>query len=265
MIKTNLLYKYPKEYLEIFNKLKGGSTIDSFVDLIESSIKTIFKTSNEFNAKKLQIDLGNNFTVNYNDGDISVIDDIDSDYHITDIKKILPEVARLNKNTKTWEVNNKKLNYYVNSEDIDKFRGNSLEIFAEIFFNIFSADPTLGIKNYTPIPIGEDFGADAVGENVNGDQCVIQVKYRKDDCSFITYEEMTKPYYQGVHRFKYDMNKPHTLVLFTTSNKATAALEQEMINKKQVIAIFRKHIATKVDRNVNFWKTAYEMVEEKLQ
>ena len=271
MLKTNLLYKHCNEYLNLFNTLKGGTTIDIFIDQSEKMIKDMFKTNNELNVKKLQVGLDEyskgGFIVDINGKWITIKDDCDEEYYSHSFFEKVPlyKFAKLNKEYKLWEVNNNKLNAYIHSEEMDKIRGNTLEIFAEIFFNQFSSDPTMGVKDYTPVPIGDDFGADAIGVNANGDPCVIQVKYRKDDKSPIEYTDLTKPHFQGIHRFGFDMTKPHTLVLFTTSNKASVALETEIISKKLIIPIFRKHIATKVDNNVNFWKTAYEMVEEKLK
>ena len=62
--------------------------------------------------------------------------------------------------------------------DPDKYKGDAFEFFVEMFLTIYSLDNRIGITNYKPIPPDEDNGADGTGININGDDCVIQVKYR---------------------------------------------------------------------------------------
>ena len=45
----------------------------------------------------------------------------------------------------------------------NKFKGDMLEVFSEIFFYQFQSDEGLGITEYQPIEIGDDYGVDARG------------------------------------------------------------------------------------------------------
>jgi len=147
--------------------------------------------------------------------------------------------------------------------DVNKFKGDMLEIFAEIFFNTFQADEKVGIRNYTPILIDSDFGVDAKGINVNGHECVVQVKYRTNPSDLITYTDIAKTFTAGVLQHKiplYENN--HTVFLFTTSSGISGAFNK--ILEKTAVIILRKDIGEKVDNNKIFWSEAYSSIYETL-
>ena len=79
-----------------------------------------------------------------------------------------------------------------------KFKGDLLEILGDIFFNIHSADPAVGLIDYHSIPIGEDYGVDGIGTNVNGDKVAVQMKYKANPLTKIEYKEIAKTYMAGI-------------------------------------------------------------------
>lgn len=141
-----------------------------------------------------------------------------------------------------------------------KFVGDMLEVFAELYFTIFNSDEAIGISDYTPIDIIDDFGVDAVGVNVNGHKVAIQVKYRSNPLDLITYADISRTYTSALMQFNMSdvYNHDNTIYLFTNSNGVTGAFNKIM--QRKVIIIGKNEIQTKVDNNKQFWKCVYNLV-----
>lgn len=69
--------------------------------------------------------------------------------------------------------------------DPNKYKGDAFEFFVEIFLKSHAYDNRLGITNYEPVQ-SDDNGVDGVGINLIGEKCVVQVKYRSNEGSFLT-------------------------------------------------------------------------------
>jgi len=69
--------------------------------------------------------------------------------------------------------------------DRDKYVGDGFEFLIEIFLKTHFCDNTIGISEYEPIQV-DDTGADGIGKNINGEKCVIQIKYRTNTTGFLT-------------------------------------------------------------------------------
>lgn len=148
-----------------------------------------------------------------------------------------------------------------NEDDKNKFRGDMLEILAEIFFTIFHADEGVGVKEYTPVSLEEDYGVDAIGVNVNGHRIAVQVKYRGNPVDLIPYADLTRTYTSAQIQFEIDM-KDHTLYLFTTARGVSYACSKML--QKRLVVINRNILSTKIDNNKTFWGRASEMIFEVL-
>lgn len=147
----------------------------------------------------------------------------------------------------------------------NKFKGDMLEVLAEIYFNIFDADEAVGIKNYAPVDLGNDYGVDATGINVNGHKVAVQVKFRSNPIDdLITYADMSRTYTSGILQLgNMDLVlNNNTLYLFTTAAGVSGAC-QKVFGKKLVV-INRGVISTKIDNNKNFWEDAYRLIFDKL-
>jgi hypothetical protein len=142
----------------------------------------------------------------------------------------------------------------VDPEGFKTFKGDMLEILAEIFFGAFRNDPAIGLRNYEPIPIDEDYGVDAIGINVNNDDCAVQVKYRANPLESIKYEDLSKTYTSARIRNNLSLDHDNTLYLFTTSYDITIACGEVFANKLRVIN--RSVIASRIDNNNSFWEEA---------
>jgi hypothetical protein len=142
----------------------------------------------------------------------------------------------------------------------NKFKGDMLEVFSEIFFKNFESDEGLGLTEYQPIDINDDYGVDARAVNVNGHHTAVQVKYRSNPEDKISYDDIARTVTSAL--FQLNMadvyNHDRTVFLFTNAGGVTGAYNTVM-QKKSVI-ITRSVIATKVDNNVTFWKNAYDLI-----
>ena len=139
------------------------------------------------------------------------------------------------------------------------FRGDMLEILAEIFFGAFANDPAVGLKDYTPVPLTEDYGVDGRGKNAAGTDCVVQVKYRGDPTDFVTYAEIARTFTSGVLQFNLPLDKnPDSVFIFTSAYDVTAPCKTVLGDKIHLLT--RGIIKNKIDNNVNFWDYAYNEI-----
>lgn len=154
--------------------------------------------------------------------------------------------------------NSRELNF--DDDTKNKFKGDMLEVFSEIFFKQFESDESLGITEYQPIEINDDYGVDARGINVNGKQTAIQVKYRSNPEDRISYADIARTFTSAVLQLhmKDVIDNDRTVFLFTNAGGVTGAFDTVM--QKKTVIITRGVIATKVDNNITFWKNAYDLI-----
>lgn len=152
----------------------------------------------------------------------------------------------------------KKASSRNDEDEINKFKGDMLEIFSELFFRSFQNDPEVGLREFVPIAPEEDFGVDAIGVNVNNDQCAIQVKYRANPTDEIGYTDIAKTYTSARIFNKISLDNDDTIFLFTTSRGANYICNSVFKGKLRVIG--RGIIAGKVDNNNSFWSQVENMI-----
>lgn len=151
---------------------------------------------------------------------------------------------------------------FKDDNDLNKFKGDMLEVLSEIFFNVFYADENVGIAEYCPIHVDEDYGVDAIGVNPNGHKVGIQVKYRGNPKDLVLYTEVAKTYTAGVILHGLDLQYASTVYIFTTSNGVTPACQHVLGDK--LVVIHRDLIARKIDNNMIFWRYAFSKIYEYL-
>lgn len=147
------------------------------------------------------------------------------------------------------------------SDDVEirkVFKGDLLEIFAEIFFNCFESDPEVGILDYTPVSIEEDFGCDGQGINAAGNRVAVQVKFRNNPLDDITYEELAKTDCSAMRLLDINTSLPNSIYIFTSAFKVSHSA-QTVLGKSLVI-LGKNEISYKVDNNVTFWNKAWELI-----
>ena len=150
-----------------------------------------------------------------------------------------------------------KISFY-NEEEKDKFKGDSLEILSEIFFNAFENDESLGLREYKPAEAEEDYGVDATGINANGHLSVVQVKYRSNPLDIITYGDIAKTLCDGIINYSLNPNQNHTIYVFTTSNDISYQCRGVLGDR--LVVINKNTLKTKIDNNKNFWHFAFDAV-----
>ena len=153
-------------------------------------------------------------------------------------------------------------NFPPDGEERDCFRGDMLEILAEMFFKAFENSPTVGLKDYTPVPLPEDYGVDGHGVNANGTPCAAQVKYRGDPSNLVTYAEIARTYTSGRTQLGLALEGDDTIFVFTSASGVTVAC-QTVLGKK-VRVLNREAIAKEIDNNVSFWQLAYDEIKDTL-
>lgn len=137
---------------------------------------------------------------------------------------------------------------------LNTFKGNMFEIFSEIFFEIFKADPSVGLTNYKSVEISDDYGVDAIAFNPNGDQCLVQCKYRSNPLEEILYGDLAKTYSSGREMSNVAVDKHDTIYLITTCSGANHISHK--VFKKKLRVINRNIISNRVDNNKTFWDEA---------
>ena len=146
-------------------------------------------------------------------------------------------------------------------EERNVFRGDMLEILAEMFFGAFANDPAVGLTGYTPVPLPEDYGMDGQGNNAAGIDCAVQVKYRGDPTDLVTYAEIARTFTSAVLQRGLPLyNGSDNIFIFTSAFDVTVACKTVMGNKIHVLN--RGIIQQKIDNNVSFWEYAFNEVKE---
>jgi len=145
-------------------------------------------------------------------------------------------------------------------KDKYKFKGDALEILAELFFTRFNSDPAFGLTEYKPTNPNDDFGVDATGVNANGHLSVVQVKYRRNPANEIRYKDLAKTAIDGIYNFGVDGKQDYNVFLFTTADNVQWQAKKRLGN--HLVIINRAIIKRTIDNNRNFWKLCFAEVQE---
>jgi hypothetical protein len=151
----------------------------------------------------------------------------------------------------------------IDEDTRNTFKGDALEIFAEVYFKSSGISTTYGISDYTIIDVSEDYGVDAKGKNANGKDTIIQIKYRVNPAEVIPYEEISKTVASGHLQYQFDLRHPGTIILFSSTY-------EESYHARNVLGSSFTFIGRRtiedgpngVNNNVNFWKILSESVFE---
>ena len=152
-------------------------------------------------------------------------------------------------------------NPVIQQDKRNTFRGDMLEVLAEIFFGAFANDPAVGLTGYTPVPLPKDYGVDGVGNNAAGTDCAVQVKYRGDPTDLVTYAEIARTFTSAVLQMNLPLyNGSDNIFIFTSAYDVTVACKTVMGNKIHILN--RGIIQNKIDNSVSFWEYAFNEVRE---
>jgi hypothetical protein len=155
--------------------------------------------------------------------------------------------------------------YAANIQDEDtrmSFKGDMLEILAEIFFKAFENNPAVGLRDYTPIPLDEDFGVDGKGINANGKDCAVQVKYRGNPFDLISYSDIARTYTSANLQLGLELEGDDRIYVFTTAIDVN--IQCHTVFKGMVRVLGKEIVSREINNNRNFWLLAYNEVRETL-
>lgn len=142
------------------------------------------------------------------------------------------------------------------------FKGDMLEILAEIFFKTFENNPAIGLRDYTPIPLDEDYGVDGRGVNANGVGCAVQIKYRSNPFNLVTYAEIARTYTSANVQLGLELKGSDRIYVFTTALDAN--IQCHTVFKNMVRVIGKEAISREINNNQNFWLFAFNEIKETL-
>ncbi len=145
---------------------------------------------------------------------------------------------------------------------IDKNKGELFELFAEIFFAIYHADPRYGVREFSfkyDDSYVKDYGVDGYGINANGDNSVVQVKFRSNVTNEIYWNDIAKTVAQGYAIGHLSNRQRDTVWLFTNCKGGYYTIKDAISGMFHCIN--GKMIDGEVAGNDSFWKSAVEILE----
>lgn len=153
-----------------------------------------------------------------------------------------------------------------NRYSVNDYLGDGFEYFVEGFLEILSPSPHIGVYNYRPIPPHEDKGADGVGENMSGNKCVVQVKFRGNNDYTLTANEdhLSNLMLAGMHMgVSFDLENPKNFrhFVFTTAKSLHFYTDEQMF-KGKVKCFGYEEFRKMLDNNIPFWNKCREIVRE---
>jgi len=146
-----------------------------------------------------------------------------------------------------------------------KYVGDGFEFFIELFLMLHPCDNRIGVYNYHPT-LEDDNGVDGTGININGEKCVVQIKFRSDSQSFLTMNQdhLSNMFSDGMlkHDVVSDNKNPKNFrhFVFTTAEGLNFYTDLQSF-KSKVKCIGYNDFRTLLDNNVVFWETSLEIVK----
>ena len=150
--------------------------------------------------------------------------------------------------------------------DPNKYLGDGFELFVELFLKLHPVDNRVGVYNYYPTQ-ENDNGVDGIGENIIGDKCAVQIKYRTNTQSVLTgnIDKLSNIFSDGMlaHNIVSDNDNKgnYRHFVFTTATGLHHYTDQEMY-KGKVRCIGYNEFRSLLDNNNQFWNKALETVSK---
>lgn len=149
--------------------------------------------------------------------------------------------------------------------DRDKYVGDGMEFFVEIFLKLHPCDNRVGVHNYEPNE-GEDTGIDGFGMNILGEKSVVQVKFRSNARTMLTANKdhlsnlMSSGMQEGV---VFDMENPKNYRHFIFTNaKGLHHFTDEKMYGNKVRCFGYAQFKSMLDNNMVFWANAVRIAKE---
>ncbi len=144
--------------------------------------------------------------------------------------------------------------------------GDAFEFFVELMFQIIGPSRKFGgIHDYEPQQ-ENDNGVDALCKNWDGEQSVVQIKYKRDSERVLTGNQdhlgnMVKEATLKYRIIPHDQDKKETTKYFiVTTGKSLHYYTDDEFFLNNVKCIGWKELTTLLDGNIGFWKKAEDIV-----
>lgn len=147
----------------------------------------------------------------------------------------------------------------------NKYLGDGLEFFVELFLYLHPVDNRIGIYNYQPNQ-KNDNGVDGTGINILCEKSVAQIKYRSNSNKLLTAtdDKLSNLFSDGMlsHNVISDNDNPKNIrhFVFTTAKGLNHYTDNEMF-KNKVKCFGYDEFRQFLDNNLIFWKKANEIIE----
>jgi superfamily II DNA or RNA helicase len=138
--------------------------------------------------------------------------------------------------------------------DINKFKGDGLEMFVEFLIKYRGTDNNIGITDYIPIDATDDTGVDGRGVSTfNQRPATVQVKYRQANYILTGNEDkLGNLVNASQNKYKVLVSDTQNMLIITTGEKVHHYTMNEMLYNK-VRVINRYGLKEMVDNNLGFW------------
>ncbi len=146
-----------------------------------------------------------------------------------------------------------------------QYCGDGFEFFVELFLHLHPCDNRVGVYNYIPKQ-ENDNGVDGIGENIKGEPCAVQIKFRSDVREELT---ATKDHLSNLitdgmlaHGIVSDQEdkKNFRHFVFTTSKGLNFYTDKEMY-KGMVRCFGYNEFKSMLNNNIQFWNQAREIIQ----
>lgn len=145
--------------------------------------------------------------------------------------------------------------------DPDKFKGDALELFVEFFIKTNEADNRVGIYNYAPIDVTDDYGVDGHGIGENQQPATVQVKFRAGDYILNANDDhLTNFLFWSQNKFKVRIEDTKNMLLITTGLKVADTILQDMFMGK-IRVLNREALRIMLDNRPEWWIRFYDAVK----
>jgi hypothetical protein len=165
----------------------------------------------------------------------------------------------IKKINKFSETDFQKFNY----PDSEKFKGNIFEIFAEVFFKLYSSHNKIGIYDYQPVNGNQDYGVDGIGTGMDGKPATVQVKFRSNNTTSLTSNDIKQFPFQSIVAYGVEPKTRSNMIVFTTAKNLHWVTDGNVF-LGTISTIGYQAISTFVDNNWVFWKNLQDLIQQNL-
>jgi superfamily II DNA or RNA helicase len=153
---------------------------------------------------------------------------------------------------------------YATQIDIDKFKGDALELFVEYFIKTNGSDNRVGIYDYHVASDSGfiDVGVDGYGDGENKKPATVQVKFRSGFYVLTAKEDRLDAFrLSSITKYGVDNDDDKNMLIITTAKKVNEFVMEQILDNK-VRVLNRDALREMLDNRPEWWTRFYETVKE---